>query len=73
MDNRVTVLPVVCRGNWFFRVSVLDDPKNSIYSIMILIWNKRRRDIYVRYFDDEKAAAAFVEDCSAGKFGVILK
>lgn len=74
MNSRVTILPAIQRGDWLFRVSTLEDPKQQVYSIMIVIWyTKRKNSLYVRYFDDEAKAAKFVEECSSGKYGVILK
>lgn len=74
MDSRVTILPAIQRGDWLFRVSTLEDPKKQVYSIMIVIWyTKRKNSLFVRYFDDEVKAAKFVEECSSGKYGVILK
>lgn len=72
--KRVTVLATVKRDSWFFRVSTLECPVEEVYTIMIVVWNIKHRDrIYIRFFEEDAKAAAFVDECAAGKYGDVLE
>ena len=74
MRKKITVLDSVRRGNWYFRASTLQDSDSDLFSIMITAWNRRHKDkLYIRFFTDEGVAAAFVDECAAGKYGDLLE
>jgi hypothetical protein len=73
MAHKVTVLNPIKRQNWLFRVSTFEDHENGIHTLLIILWNTKHRDlVYFRFFDDEGRAAAFVDECAAGKYGDTL-
>lgn len=74
MTPKVTVLKTIRRGNWLFRVSTFEDYATETYTVMIVVWNIKFKDnLYFRFFDDDERAAAFVDECSSGKYGDVLE
>lgn len=72
--KNITQLPVLQRGKWFFRVSVCEYEKSDAYSVMITLWNLYQRNrMYIRFFTTNEDAAAFVDECVAGKYGDSLE
>lgn len=69
-DYKLVNLPPVKRGKWFFKVSTLESPDSNHYSIMVNLWNMYKRDkMYIRFFKSNEEAAAFIDECAAGKYG----
>lgn len=75
MENkRVTVFDTIKRGKWVFRLSLVEDEKTLTTSIMITHFHMSfPSKIYIRFFNEDEKAAAYVDECSAGKYGDVLE
>lgn len=73
MGNRnLTILEAIQRGRWVFRASLLQI-EGGLDSIMLVIYNLKNRDkLAFRFFSTDEQAAAFVDECAAGKHGDVL-
>lgn len=61
--DHLVIFPTKKFAGWYFRVSITD--KNTI---MVICWKKRDPNLFmIRFFTDEYAAAAFVEEAKMGK------
>lgn len=70
-ENNFTRLPAYQKGKWFFKVSTLESfSPEETYSVMVSLWNMYKRErMYIRFFVTNEDAAAFVDECVAGKYG----
>ena len=72
LNGKLTILQTVKRGKWVFRASVFQN-ELDVYSILLIIYNLRNKNnLSFRFFSNDEDAAAFVDECSEGKYGDIL-
>jgi hypothetical protein len=63
MINKLTIFPVLMREEWLFRISVSDES-----NIMVIVINIKDPSIFfIRFFDSECNAVAFIDEAASGK------
>ncbi len=63
MIQRIAIFPIIIRNDWLFRLSISDNQ-----NIMLIMMRVKDPDTFmIRFFSEETAAIAFIEEAAEGK------